>query len=86
MAHKVNNSKGFLVAEVSLTECVEKLGGYGICDSCNGTSEKGYYVAALNHWVCPKCYNEWMQRAKNYEEDKPIEKRNFDYYSKILGI
>lgn len=86
MAKKVENKKGFLVMEVSAIECVEKLSGAAICDSCNGSAMSGYYIAALNHWVCPKCYEEWMERAKRYPEDIPIEERNYNHYSKILGI
>lgn len=86
MAKKVENEKGFLVIEVSSTEYIEKIGGMAICDSCNEDSFIGYYIAVLNHWVCPKCYQEWIERAKRYPEDIRIEERNFDYYSKLLEI
>lgn len=84
MAKQVENEKGFLVIETSLTECVEKIGGVGICDSCNSSSFSGCYIAALNCWYCPKCYQEWLSKARRYEEDIQIEQRNFDYYSKLL--
>ena len=40
-----------------------------IRDRCNGTSNTGYYVAVLNCWFCPKCYNEWYGCATHYPED-----------------
>lgn len=86
MAKRINDKKGFLVIETSLTECVEKIGGIGICDYCNSSSFTGYYIAVLNCWYCEKCYKNWTQRAKRYEEDSHIEKRNFDYYAKLLEI
>lgn len=86
MAKKIENEKGFLVLEVSHIECITKLGGYGICDSCNKASTDGYYIAVLNHWVCPECYKEWIGRAKRYANDIPIEERNYAHYSKRLGV
>lgn len=86
MAKKVENPKGFLVIEVSGTENIEKIGGMAICDSCNSHSSDGYYIAVLNHWVCPDCFNEWIERAKRHEEDIRIEQRNYDFYSQLLGL
>lgn len=56
MAKIVDNPKRFKVIELSRNE-LAKIGGIGICDRCNGTSNAGYYVAVLNCWFCPKCYN-----------------------------
>lgn len=86
MAKKVDNEKGFLVIEVSATECAEVFGGLGICDSCNSFDLKGYYVAVLNCWYCQKCYKEWIERAKRYVEDIPFEQRQFDHYCKLFKI
>lgn len=86
MAKKVENSKGFLVIEVSGIESIEKIGGMAICDSCNSHHSQGYYIAVLNQWVCPDCYNEWIARAKRYEEDIRIEQRNYDLHSQLLGL
>lgn len=86
MAKKVENEKGFLVLEVSHIECITRLGGYGICDSCNKASEKGYYVAVLNHWMCPDCYNKWINRATRHKDDISIEERNYAHYCKQLGV
>ena len=85
MAQAIDNDKDFLVIETSMSECM-MWGGMAICDSCNESSHIGYYVAVLNHWMCPKCYNEWLQRAKRYEEDIPTEIRNYNTYANILGL
>lgn len=61
MAKIVDNPKRFKVIELSRNE-LAKIGGIGICDRCNGTSNTGYYVAVLNCWFCPKCYNEVRMR------------------------
>ena len=84
MAKKVECGK-FLVIEVSRNECIG-WGGAAICDSCNAPAENGYYIAVLNSWFCPKCYEEWKKRAKWYQEDVNVERRNYAAYAKILGI
>ena len=86
MAKKVDNEKGFLVIEVSAAELSAKAGGYGICDYCNTPAEKGYYIAVLNQWYCPKCYDEFCKRAKYYQEDTGTEKRNYELYSKLFVV
>jgi hypothetical protein len=85
MATKVQNDKGFLVIETTMTETL-KFGGCAICDSCNLADSKGYFIAALNSWYCPVCYNEWLAKATRYKEDIPIEERNYSRASKLLGI
>lgn len=84
MAKKVECGK-FLVIEVSREECI-MWGGAAICDSCNATSGIGYYIAVLNSWFCPKCYEEWKKDAKWYSSDFQIEKRNYQVYAKMLGV
>ena len=84
MAKKVENDKRFLVLEVTAEE-LKKVGGLGICDECNQFAESGYYVAVLNHYMCQKCYNEFMSRAINYPEDAEIEIRNYDYMCDALS-
>lgn len=84
MAKKVECGK-FLVIEVSRDECLG-WGGAGFCDSCNATAEHGYYIAVLNTWFCPKCYEEWKKRAKWYQDDVSVERSNYAVYANILGI
>lgn len=89
MAYIVNNPKGFKVIQINRAELLGKLsqlGSVGICDFCNNTSTKGYYIAVLNSWYCEKCYKNWLIRAKYYVEDLDIEKRNFETLKKIFGL
>lgn len=83
MAEIVKNDKGFKVLKMSLEE-VNSIGGLGICDFCNAASHEGYYIAVLNMWYCPKCYKEWISRAKYYPEDASIENKNFEYMKEML--
>lgn len=46
----------------------------------------GYYVAVLNCWFCPKCYNEWYGCATHYPEDIKIENKNFEYYKNLFDL
>jgi hypothetical protein len=82
MATIVENKKNFKVIEISHEECREKIGGLGICDWCDEDFEKAYYIAVLNHCYCPKCYEDWTLRAKNYPEDHLFENSAF----KIMQI
>ncbi len=78
------NAKGFRVIKISRAEVNEILGGYGICDFCNKARPTGYYIAVLNSWYCPECYNEWMKTAKRYDEDIPFEERNFQRVKRLM--
>ena len=87
MASIKDNAKGFKLINVSRTELLEHIGGYGICDHCNGASNsKGVYIAVLNHWVCTDCFDEWYNFATYYPEDSFIEEKNFEFYRNKLGL
>lgn len=83
---EIVEAKEFKVIKLSLIELQEVEGGYsvGICDSCGKASFEGYYIAVLNCYYCPECFENWLQRAKYYPEDKPIEDKNFNYWKKQL--
>jgi hypothetical protein len=85
MARKVDCGQ-FLVIEATRAEMHRACGSPGICDYCGKVSDNGYYIAVLNQWFCPKCYEEWKQDARFYPEDRPVEERNYQYYSMLLGI
>lgn len=55
-----------------------------VCDDCLSSPDTGYYVAVLNRWLCPTCYEHWVKSAERYTEDIPIEEKNFNYYLKLL--
>ena len=85
MAYKVENPKGFKVINTTAVECL-KWGGFGVCDHCNQSSNEGRFIAVLNHWVCPECFDKLLKRAVVYEEDKPYETKVFNRYAKLLGL
>lgn len=86
MASIVNNDKGFKVICLSPIEAF-KLGWGNICMRCNGKVHKElYYIAVLNDVMCKYCYKEWLEEAKHYSEDTPIENRNFEYYKAELML
>lgn len=85
MAKVIESEKGFKLIECNRTETT-KFGGAGICDRCNGTPETGIYIAVLNSWYCPKCFEDWHTTARHYDEDKRIEEKNFTAYKDVLGI
>lgn len=80
---ELENDKGFKVLMLSDDEC-KILGGNAVCDHCNIYSKYGLYVAVLNHWICPFCYKDWIERAKRYKEDIPIEEKNYNRISLII--
>lgn len=86
MAEIFKNDKEFLILKTSAIEIIDYCDGYGICDSCNAIPKDGYYVAVLNYWICPTCFEEWIKTAKRYSEDIPYEKRHFDRICKFFSI
>ena len=89
MANIKENKKGFKVIQVSRSELMDKLGLYGamgVCDRCNGITSTGYYIAILNQWFCPDCYQDWYHGTKRYPEDVAIENNNFEFYKNMFGL
>ena len=76
------NGLWFIVSEPQQKMCHAKPSGNNGCRF----AEKGYYIAVLNQWYCPKCYDEFCKRAKYYQEDTGTEKRNYELYSKLFGV
>lgn len=85
MAKQINFEK-FLIIECTASELYAACGGHGICDYCARPQAKGYYIAVLNCWYCPECFEEWKQRAIWYAEDAEIECSNFEFYAPRLGV
>lgn len=87
MAKIVEDARSFKVIEVSRQEIVSKLGRYGavgICDYCGKSPETGFYVAVLNHWLCPECYRDFLSRNKPVPEDAWFENQMYNQYNQIL--
>lgn len=90
MAKIYTNEKGFKVIEVTARELL-KIGCGDICDGCGEQQlDNGYYVAVLNQWFCPTCFENWYEDAYNYAQkgnaDARVENKNFEYYKYMLGL
>lgn len=90
MAKIIENEKGFKVIEIDYLEML-KIGCGNICDHCGEPHYgKGYYVAVMNRWLCPTCYENWYLFATNYatehNADGRIETKNFERYKTLLGL
>ncbi len=83
---KVVDFDRFKVIKASAKEMFEAVGSPGVCDYCGERPKGGYYIAVLNKWYCPKCFEDFKKRAKWYPEDAVVEERNFNYYSRKLGV
>ncbi len=85
MARKVDCGL-FLVIEATSLEMYSACGSPGICDYCGQPSENGYYIAVLNSWYCPECYEKFKELAVWRHHDHVIEGKNYQYYGKLLGV
>ena len=85
MARKVECGQ-FLVIEATRNEMSIACGSPGICDYCGTPSVNGYYIAVLNKWYCPKCYEDFKKLAVWRHHDHVIEDRNFKCYGQLLGV
>ena len=46
-----------------------------VCDSCMELlTSPGYYIPLLHAIYCVQCFEEWVERAVFYEEDRVYEK------------
>jgi len=89
MAKVVENKAGFKVIEVSRKELVEKLGhmgAVGICDYCARSPKNGYYIAVLDHWYCPECYNRFIRENQPVLADKWFEDNRFNWFRNLFGL
>jgi hypothetical protein len=86
MARQIEFGK-FLIIECSARELYVACDSPGVCDFCGTPSPIGYYIAVLNQWFCPKCFETWKQTDPQLtKEDAKYEKRHFDHYAPLLGI
>ena len=69
-------------ATINVAFMCDAIGGT-ICCHCNSRCEdKGtsvFYVSVLNDLMCQSCFEEYINSARYYVEDSPIEFRNFRY-------
>ena len=97
MAKQVIGKNGHLCIEMTMTEAIDECGfgipsdREGLCDNCNERlfeeqEEPVYYVAVLNMLYCKDCFDDYIENAPYYEEDKIYEKNNYNRYAKILNL
>ena len=99
MATKFENSKNFLIIEMTLEEAVTQCNfGYVdkrknaallVCDNCNdmiSLHDKVYYVAVLNRLLCKNCCDDFVRNFKHYEEDEAYEVKHYNYYANQVGL
>lgn len=97
MAKQVIGKNGHLCIEMTMTEAIDKCGfgissdREGLCDNCNERlfeeqEEPVYYVAVLNELFCKDCFDDYIENASYYEEDKDFEINQYNHYAKILNI
>lgn len=94
MAKKIENKKGFLIIEMTVEEaindCMFGCAGEIICDRCNKYTNNPediiYYIAILNMAFCKECLNEFLNRRKHYKEDEDVEKKNYNFIARMVGL
>ncbi|MBQ2397625.1 MAG: hypothetical protein II304_11430 [Bacteroidales bacterium] len=79
MAKQLQNNKGFLVIQMPWREYVAITDSFGQCFCCGDYDSDMifYYVATVDSFFCPKCYELWYSSAVNYKVDRPKEQYNF---------
>ena len=92
MAKQIIGKNGHLCIEMTNVEAVTKCSfgfGFGlICDNCNEditfNEEPIYYIAVLNELFCKDCFDDFIENAPYYEEDKEQELYNYNEYACII--
>lgn len=74
--------QGYMYVEVTKEDCLN-WGGFAMCDLCGEMFEKSYLVFVLNGAICEKCFNEWVQRAKRYEDDLRLQEECYEDWFKF---
>ena len=96
MAKQIIGKNGHLCIEMTVDEAVNEC-GFGIpdteavCDNCNTLlsmeqKELVYYIAVLNMLFCKDCFDDYIENAPYYEEDKNFELEHYNHYAKILNL
>lgn len=80
---KFKSKCGYVVYEATIKECISITDGFGICDMCNKSNNTLYLVPVLNHALCPKCFQDWNERAVFYKDDLWFEKIYVDIWERM---
>ena len=96
MAKQVIGKNGHLCIEMTISEALHKCRfgvlvlELGVCDNCNtqlvNNEEPVYYIAVLNELFCKDCFDDYIENAPYYEEDKDFEIEHYNYYAKMLNL
>ncbi len=79
-------NKGYSYIKVTNQDCFD-WGGLAICDNCNeNMKEDIYLIFILGRALCEKCFKEWCERSKRYEEDLKLQKTNHIRWYKNYGF
>ena len=80
MAKKYENPKNHLVIKMSWREYVAITDGFGFCSCCSTQDfdHCGYYVALVDDWYCPTCYDAYMSGAVRSSVDLEKERQNYN--------
>ncbi|MFK7102280.1 hypothetical protein V3471_15020 [Flavobacterium oreochromis] len=85
MAVIFKNEKNFKIIKMNYEEFFST-GGFSICDSCTKPMVEGYFIAVLNHSYCEYHFNNWINSAVNYPEDRDFEEFTFNRMKYFLGM
>ena len=78
--------KGYSYIVCNRTDCLE-WGGLSICDYCGELMDEPIYlIFILGQAYCKKCFDEWVKRAKKYEEDIELQNQNHIRWYKAYGF
>lgn len=78
--------QGYSYLKCTKKDCFE-WGGAAICDYCGESMTADVYlIYILGRAYCPKCFEEWTQRAKKYEEDLYLQEQNHERWYKAYGF
>ncbi len=89
MAKPITNKKGFFILETSQAEILSAHPlNQGICDRCQNSSSIGFFVAVMNYWMCPSCYESWTDESTTirYSSDIPYEVDKYNALCFALSI
>lgn len=69
-------NQGYSYLKCTEQDCYD-WGGAAICDSCGEhMSDDNYLIFILASSYCPKCFKDWIEHSKRYEDDIELQKRN----------
>ena len=84
---KLNYTKqGYSYVKCTREDCLN-WGGMAICDNCSELMEDEIYlIFILGRALCKKCFGEWLEHSKRYEEDLKIQEENHLRWYKAHGF